>query len=588
MGKVVDKRLYGALKHVRRRMLLRHFIRFIMLGLIGALAQTVLWLGASFIIPIHYVWNKSAACGVGVLLILIAAGVFFRPSMKDAAHEADRRGLQERVITAYERMELNDVFSVMQREDTIRKLKDFDTRIIPVVPPNRWIYCVVVLALLLVIGFVIPNPQRDIIERQIRVEKVIEKQAEKLQEKVEDNLTGDVGLTEEEKQELIELVNRLADTLRQTRDYKEALKEISRAEQNLDDLTRRFQQARMASLGGELERHALTGALGQAIKTMDAQGITDELDDLKKQLEQGEMDEGTIKSLKKALEAAAKTLPEGSLKQQLMNAASVLTSGISGENGNAQNTLDALQEMLVDAAQGNMSSVADISYLLQNMKGSIANAAGQDYRIAQSGNNNRLTDENRRSGSSQTPDVQRPNDNGTDSLNAAGGSRSQNGSSSSGSGNGSQGLGDPGNTSGGQGSNNGSGSGGQGASGSGSGTGVGGGSTNQDAGYQEGGSSSGHGQKGQGDPDSYEEYERIYDPVRLGNSGQESHVSGGPTGQGTGEQVETGRGLGSFDGFIPYKEVFGSYSRQAMENLKRMDIPPAMRELVREYFSSLE
>ena len=44
MGKVVDKRLYGALKHVRRRMLLRHFIRFIMLGLIGALARTVLWL----------------------------------------------------------------------------------------------------------------------------------------------------------------------------------------------------------------------------------------------------------------------------------------------------------------------------------------------------------------------------------------------------------------------------------------------------------------------------------------------------------------------------------------------------------------
>ena len=76
------------------------------------------------------------------------------------------------------------------------------------------------MALLLVIGSVIPNPQRDIIERQIRVEKVIEKQAEKLQEKVEDNLTGDVGLTEEEKQELIELVNRLADTLRQTLDYK--------------------------------------------------------------------------------------------------------------------------------------------------------------------------------------------------------------------------------------------------------------------------------------------------------------------------------------------------------------------------------
>ena len=52
--------------------------------------------------------------------------------------------------------------------------------------------------------------------------------------------------------------------------------------------------------------------------------------------------------------------------------------------------------------------------------------------------------------------------------------------------------------------------------------------------------------RGRAIPIPYEEYERIYDPVRLGNSGQESHVSGGPTGQGTGEQVETGRGLGKF------------------------------------------
>ena len=204
--------------------------------------------------------------------------------------------------------------------------------------------------------------------------------------------------------------------------------------------------------------------------------------------------------------------------------------------------------------------------MLQNMKGSIANAAGQDYRIAQSGNNNRLTDENRRSGSSQTPDVQRPNDNGTDSLNAAGGSRSQNGSSSSGSGNGSQGSGDPGNTSGGQGSNNGS---------------VAAvrvprkwlGNRSRGRKYQSGCRIPGrrlivgHGQKGRAIPIPMKNMS-VYMILSDWGTAARKVMFPGANRTGYGEQVETGRGLGSFDGFIPYKEVFGSYSRQAMENLK--------------------
>ncbi|WP_276576319.1 hypothetical protein [Caldicoprobacter algeriensis] len=44
MAKAVDKRLYGALKPTRRRILLRHFIKYVVLGAILALAQVVVWL----------------------------------------------------------------------------------------------------------------------------------------------------------------------------------------------------------------------------------------------------------------------------------------------------------------------------------------------------------------------------------------------------------------------------------------------------------------------------------------------------------------------------------------------------------------
>jgi len=111
---------------------------------------------------------------------------------------------------------------------------------------------------------------------------------------------------------------------------------------------------------------------------------------------------------------------------------------------------------------------------------------------------------------------------------------------------------------------------------------------NRDAGYQGTGTSSQQGTKGQGDPDSYGDYERIYDPTRLGDGGQASLVTGKPSGQGASEQTEAGPGLGSFDGFVPYNEVFGIYSRQAMQNLERMNISAGMRELIKEYFNAIE
>ena len=98
----------------------------------------------------------------------------------------------------------------------------------------------------------------------------------------------------------------------------------------------------------------------------------------------------------------------------------------------------------------------------------------------------------------------------------------------------------------------------------------------------------GNGGQGAGIGSGHQEYEKIYDPKRLGDGGESSQVSGNTGNEGDSEQVNAGQGLGSFDGFVPYNEVFGEYKGQAMQNLDRMDIPQNMRELIKEYFSSLE
>ncbi len=576
MGKAMDKSLYSALKPVRRRLLLRHFIKYAMLGAILALAQAVMWLCASFLIPIPYMWQKVIACGLGIILISAVGSAIYRPSLKSVAREADKLGLQEKAITAYERMGLEDAFSVLQREDAIRSLKELDVRMIPVVPPRKWVLSIAGLALLVFVGSLLPNPQSKIAYRQIKVQREIENQVERLEDKVQENLAGQVELTAEEKQQLMDLVNRLVRRLQQTSDYKEAIKEISKAEEQLAEFVSRYRQDRM-------------GLLGEA---MEAQEIRQALESLKERIEQGNMDAEAMQSLGAALKSAAAALPNGSLKKQLEKAAEAVASAMAGQSGDVTRELDSLKEMLTYMAEGGFANPADLQYLLQDMKYSIARAAGQDVRLAPNDHdghqglgghsNGKANGELGQEGNGQNSAGQ-PGGQGLDGQNGNG-----NGSGSDGQGSGSaQGNGTP---NGGTGNAPGDGSygSGQGSSSVGAGTGIGSGHTNGDTGYQGAGMSSQQGTKGQGSPDSYGDYEKVYDPTRLGDGGQISQVTGKPSGQGTSQQVEAGPGLGSFDGFVPYNEVFGSYRRQAMQNLERMNIPAEMRELVKKYFNAIE
>ena len=89
-----------------------------------------------------------------------------------------------------------------------------------------------------------------------------------------------------------------------------------------------------------------------------------------------------------------------------------------------------------------------------------------------------------------------------------------------------------------------------------------------------------------GDENAQSVYERIYDPERLGDGGEVSHVSGQQTG--SGETVtEDGKGVGDLSGYIPYREVYQEYRSEAMNSMDRRILPPNVRGLVRDYFDAL-
>ena len=83
------------------------------------------------------------------------------------------------------------------------------------------------------------------------------------------------------------------------------------------------------------------------------------------------------------------------------------------------------------------------------------------------------------------------------------------------------------------------------------------------------------------------DYEKIYDPARLGRAGETSYVKG-QEGSGPQQTMAIDNPDIMPDTMLPYQQVIGEYSQLARESLNRSVIPAGTRELVRDYFSSLE
>ena len=83
------------------------------------------------------------------------------------------------------------------------------------------------------------------------------------------------------------------------------------------------------------------------------------------------------------------------------------------------------------------------------------------------------------------------------------------------------------------------------------------------------------------------DYEKIYDPVRLGRAGETSYVKG-QEGSGPQQIIDIDNPDIMQDTMRPYQQVIGEYSQLARESLNRSVIPAGTRDLVRDYFSSLE
>lgn len=161
----------------------------------------------SLILPFYYAHLAAALCFCLGLLAGVVCAVWRRADMSRAAGKLDSFGLKERMITAWEQMESEEEFALLQREDARRHYDGIRDRIRISLAPDKRHLCALLLAAAAtaVLGF-IPSPVRDRATLLHEVGEQAKEEQSKLEELLEalDQIDME-SLTEDQKMQIQEL-----------------------------------------------------------------------------------------------------------------------------------------------------------------------------------------------------------------------------------------------------------------------------------------------------------------------------------------------------------------------------------------------
>lgn len=513
-------------------------------GVIAAiLAYVSLWLPVPYLLrSIFYIYLACAATGVLI-------SVFLGPGVKSLIKTADALGLKERMVTAWQLQQEDSPIARLQRQDTWKAVSSTDfRRLYPIRFPTKLAMTLAIALVLTSISFAIPGFARETAEQIEDLQNEVDKQLEKL-EKVRNELEKNEDLTEKELEKIPEEAKRLAEELKKARTEEEALKALSRTENELEKLD---QQKQLHELGEALSQNNMTSELGEAVQNGNIQDMKQALEQLVQQMEQKEISPGELAEM---LKQAAEQVENNEASAQLRQTAEQLAPGSpESQSGALQNLGDMLSEMMQD--QGSSSLIQALGPLSQAIQQAKSGISRIDSRLAVSGQSG--------GGGGQAGNPSGQQGTGEGSANGSGG-------------------GATGAAGGSAGGSSGSGGGGSGKDGGGSGAGEG--STNKDAGYT-GSEKSG---SGRAPGESKEEaFEQLYDPDRLGGDADPTQVNGQKQDGGQSQYSQVDHIPVQKGAILPYHEVLSQYKNEAVSYMEDTEIPPAMKEIVREYFKSLE
>jgi len=522
-----------------RRARLQHSISLTFFGLACGLGIALLIALASRVFPL-----LDTATLIGLSIALAAIGLviaFAYPWLRHArtspiawARIFDQQfGLQERASTALEIGEgnltvKNDLIRNIQRRDAGRVVESVDAhRLMPLRFSRRDAVVALVFLIALLVALLLPNPQQQVLAEREQLRQTIAQQIEQLEQARQ--LVEGSSLSDAQKQAAIQALDEARRKLEDPNiSPEEALAAINEAQSQLDALNDPAAQQRAEDLrqaGQSLSPDELTNSLANALANEDFDRAANEMRNLTNASETGQP------LSEEELQRAANQLDQ--LARSVQNSDPELAQRLreAAQNMREGNT-QAAQQQLDQAAQS-LERAQQSSEASQALDNAQARAEAARQAIAQ-----------------QASQAQSQGRNQT-STNAQGGAQGrqpgQQGQAQS------AGEGEAGNQ-----------------SATGSMSSMGSGSTSESR-----------------KSDDFGSDNTVYAPRRIGSDGRpvvlpdaQSQAAPDPSGR-----ASTAPGGGSS---VPYEQVYGDYSRAADEALQSGQVPPEMRDYVRDYFSSLD
>lgn len=526
-----DRELIRMVRRIRDRLHTALMIDCVLRSIIAVLSMGIIYVIISRFIPFYNVyWNIAKAAAAGAFVSFLYAA-FRTPEDSSAALKADSLGLAERTITALELVGDHSTFALLEKNDALEHLKKVDYRKnIPIRPKRKYLAVCLILAAVLALSGFIPNPMADRAAEIYSIRKKSEEHQKKV-DKIVEAVKNNPKLTEEQKKEIAARLAELKKELKAAEDEKEMNKAFGRAEKKLEYIK---------------DKYTSINDLNKIAEVFSKNKMTEEMADM--------IRKGDVKAFKDRIRSTAETLKNltDEEKQRLAEEIEKLAQELKNNPELAQ----AFSELAKKMASGEMGDLSkELSQLDKSISELMGNEAIQEA-ISEISKELASINENQ---SSQEQLGQ--NDNGHQGQGNQPGSGNKPG----------------------QGNQPGSGDKGQGqGSGAGSGTDMGSENTEPTS----------HGSSGISKKNSSEkkdgEYEKVFTPQTLGGEGETSNLSGSKGTGGNIEQVITDGGLTIRGSSVPYNQVIGQYREKAMDSINTSDIPPGMKDMVKEYFTSLD
>ncbi len=271
---MLAKKIKAYIRPIRRKLFVERVIKvfswLLVTGLVVSLAVTIV----SRFIAIPYLIRWISYIGLGTLSLTLFWSFWLYPSLAVGVKLTDHLGMKERLMTALEFEGVDEESTRIQREDTLRRIENVESRPTYSMSFHRRPWMISGILLLCVFGVAMIQTEKSDQARSIEaLQEKIAQETPWIEEKLEDDLLEE--LSDQENQELLakekaidDMLEALKENIEKATTEEEALKELAMAKNALKDIEEELMEAIEALSMDEMSELSET----QASEMMEAVG----------------------------------------------------------------------------------------------------------------------------------------------------------------------------------------------------------------------------------------------------------------------------------------------------------------------------